>query len=173
MGQRSLRRYLRRARFPDGGAEKIRLLALAGAVGLLAACFGTPPISEPRTLLRCPDCPTLRVIRVIDGDTFESWEGTVRIFGIDAPDRMDRCHREAISSLRQLAGKVVRVKPGPRVSVSGERLLYYVYTIAGDSIDETLIREGLARAGTGDGQHRQLLMRLEAQAQNNGTGCLW
>jgi endonuclease YncB( thermonuclease family) len=148
-------------------------LALAGVIGLLTACFGTPPISEYRTLLRCPDCPTLRVFRVIDVDTFESWEGIVEIFGINAPDTLDPCHRQAISSLRQLAGEVVRVKPGPRTPVSGERLRYYVYTIAGDSIDEILIREGLARAGTGDGQHRQLLMRLEAQARNTGAGCLW
>jgi endonuclease YncB( thermonuclease family) len=148
-------------------------LALAGVIGLLAACFGTPSVSEHETLLRCPDCPTLRVVRVIDAETFESWEGMVRLFGIDGLDSQDRCHRQAIASLRQLAGEVVRVKPGPRVSVSGKPLLYYVYTSAGDSIDEILIREGLARAGTGDGQHRQLLIRLEVQARKDGAGCLW
>ncbi|MDP6550037.1 MAG: thermonuclease family protein [Dehalococcoidia bacterium] len=147
-------------------------MAAAGVIGLLAACFGTPSVSEHKTLLRCPDCPTLRVIRVVDGDTFESWDGMVQVFGIDTPDSADPCHRQAISSLRQLAGKVVRVKPGPNVSVSGEQLRYYVYTNAGDSIDEILIREGLARAGTGDGQHCQLLTRLEDQAQNNRAGCL-
>jgi endonuclease YncB( thermonuclease family) len=148
-------------------------LALASVVGLLAACFGTPSVSEYRTSLRCLDCPTLRVLRVIDGDTFESWNGMVRIFGIDAPERNDRCHRRATSSLRQLAGKVVRVQPGPRERDSGGRLLYYTFTAAGNSIDEILVREGLARAWTRDGQHREVLMGLEQGARNTGAGCLW
>ena len=41
----------------------------------------------------------------------------------------------------------------------------------GDSIDETLVSEGLAKAWTRDGQHRDLLVGM-AQARQSGVGCL-
>jgi endonuclease YncB( thermonuclease family) len=97
----------------------------------------------------------------------------VRIFGIDAPERNDRCYRRATNTLRQLAGKAVRVEPGPRERDPGGRLLYYTFTVAGNSIDEMLVREGLARAWNGDGQHREVLMGWERGARNAAAGCLW
>ena len=51
--------------------------------------------------------------------------------------------------------------------------MYYVYTDAGDSIDETLVAEGLAVAWTRDGQHRGLLVDVEQRAREHGVGCLW
>ena len=53
------------------------------------------------------------------------------------------------------------------------RLLYYVYTDAGDSIDETLVAEGLAVAWTRNGQHRDYLVSVEQDARRDGVGCLW
>ena len=75
--------------------------------------------------------------------------------------------------LRNLAGGTVRVEAAPRARDPGGRLLYYVYTMQGNSIDEMLVREGLALAWTRDGQHRDALVRLESSAQRSGTGCLW
>ena len=49
-------------------------------------------------------------------------------------------------------------------------MLAYVYTQNGISIDEVLIREGLATAWTRDGQHRDYLVGLEREAQDNGQG---
>ena len=139
----------------------------------LVACSSTPSISEYATDLKCPDCPTLPVSRVIDGDTFESPAGKVRLFGVDTPERGERCFRQATGGLRQLAGGTIRVESGPRARDPGGRLLYYVYTMRGNSIDEILVREGLARAWTRDGQHRDALVRLERSAQRSGSGCLW
>ena len=139
----------------------------------LVACSSTPSISEYATDLKCPDCSALTVSSVIDGDTFESPAGTVRLFGVDTPERGDRCFRQATGALRQLAGDTVRVESGPRARDPGGRLLYYIYTIQGNSIDEILIREGLARAWTRDGQYRDALVRLERSARTSGTGCLW
>ena len=51
--------------------------------------------------------------------------------------------------------------------------LAYAYTSKGVSIDETLIREGLATAWTRDGQYRDLLVNLEQDARKQGSGCLW
>ena len=38
------------------------------------------------------------------------------------------------------------------------------------SIDATLVREGLARAWTRDGQHRDTLVELERDARGSGAG---
>jgi endonuclease YncB( thermonuclease family) len=125
------------------------------------------------TELCCEDCDELSVSRVIDGDTFVSNGGRIRNYGIDAPEVGRRCAGEATARLRGLAGDTVRVEPGPRSRDSFGRLLYYVYTESGESIDETLIREGLAVAWTRDGQHRDYLVVLETQARQDGSGCLW
>ena len=53
------------------------------------------------TELRCPDCPTLEVSRVIDGDTFDSPAGRVRLFGVDTPERGQRCTAGHSANSRQ------------------------------------------------------------------------
>ena len=115
----------------------------------------------------------MAVQRVIDGDTFESPSGGVRLFGVDTPERGRPCYSQAAQLLRGLAGDTVRVEQGPRGRDRGGRLLYYVYSSKGNSIDEILIRQGLATAWTGDGQHRNLLVGLEQKARQAGSGCLW
>jgi hypothetical protein len=52
-----------------------------------------------------------------------------------------------------LAGDSVRVEFGPRQGDRYGRILYYVFTMEGESIDEMLAREGLALAWLEDGQH--------------------
>ena len=68
---------------------------------------------------------------------------------------------------------MVRVESGPRAKGPYGRQLFYVYTYAEYSIDAMLIREGLARAWTRDGQHRSYLMALEESAREQKVGCLW
>ena len=69
----------------------------------------------------------------------------------------------------------MRVELGPRTEDPFGRLLYYLYlyTDGGDSIDETLVAEGLAVAWTRDGQHRDYLVSVEQEARRDGVGCLW
>ncbi len=99
---------------------------------------------------------------MIDGDTFTISENqSVRMFGVDTPERGEKCYREATARLRELAGDEVRVELGPRSQDRYGRLLYYVYTQDGDSIDEILVGEGLGEAWRRDGQHRELLVGLE------------
>ena len=125
------------------------------------------------TNLCCKDCDELSVTRIVDGDTFVSDGVRVRNYGIDAPEIRQRCGTEASARLRDLAGDSVRVESGPRPRDQYNRPLYYVYTESGESIDEKLVREGLAVAWTRDGQHRDYLVTLEAEARKSGTGCLW
>lgn len=142
---------------------------------VLAACSNgdVRPTSSGVASLSCPDCSTVPVSRVIDGDTFDSGATRIRLFGVDTPERGERCFNEATNRLKELAGDVVRVEQGPRTSDTFDRMLYYVYTKDGKSIDELLVREGLAVAWRPDGQHRQVMVSLEEYAHRNRAGCLW
>ena len=144
---------------------RILLIALLAAV---VACTG---IAE--TTLRCDDCFEISVNRVIDGDSLDTGRGLVRLFGVDTPEHSQRCSSKAKGRLRGLAGNSIRLELGPRVNDQYGRLLAYAYTEDGLSIDEILIREGLASAWTEDGQHRDYLVGLERAARRKNTGCLW
>ena len=118
-----------------------------------------------------------QVVRVIDGDTLDVMiAGTkhrVRLFGVDTPERGERCYEDATERTRQLSGDVVRIEYGPRSEDRYGRLLFYLYTRTGESIDAILIQEGLATAWTRDGQYRDLLVDLEQEARQQASGCLW
>ena len=118
-----------------------------------------------------------QVVQVIDGDTLDLLiAGTkyrVRLFGVDTPERGERCYEEATERTRHLSGDMVRVESGPRSQDRYGRLLFYLYTRSGESIDAILIRNGLATAWTRDGQYRDVLVKLEQEARRQGTGCLW
>jgi endonuclease YncB( thermonuclease family) len=92
---------------------------------------------------------------------------------VDTPERGDRCFTEATARFRELAGDSVRVEFGPRQGDRFGRILYYVYNLEGESIDEMLVREGLAQAWTRDGQHRYMLVVAEERTRRDGEGCLW
>ncbi len=134
----------------------------------LAACSG---IRE--TILRCDDCFEISVVRVIDGDSLDTSRGLMRLYGADTPERGQPCYSKATRRMSQLAGDSIRIQFGPRATDQYGRLLAYAYTGDGLSIDEILIREGLAAAWTRDGQHRDLLVGLERQARREEAGCLW
>jgi endonuclease YncB( thermonuclease family) len=146
---------------------------IIGVLQLQFDLLGMVGPRECRTNLCCPNCPSIGVSRVIDGDTFDSPQGRVRLFGVDTPERDEACYREAGNRLSRLAGSRVRVEPGPRDTDASGRLLFYAYTSRGESIDEILVREGLGWAWTADGQHRDLLVDLEGRARQAGAGCLW
>ena len=152
---------------------RLRSCLLSSFTALLIACAAPYEVQEYPTTLRCPDCPVIKVTRVIDGDTFISPMGRVRLFGVDTPERGMPCFDEASKGLRQLAGREVRVERGPRGMDPAGRRLFYVYTLNGNSIDEILVRAGLARAWTKDGQHRGGLAVLETKTRRAGAGCLW
>ena len=125
------------------------------------------------TELCCDDCDAITVTRIIDGDTLDSTIGRVRLYGVDTPEVGQRCAQEATARLMQLAGDTVRVERGPRSIGPYGRLLFYLYTDDGESIDEVLVSEGLAVAWRKDGQYMPYLSTLEERARENDVGCLW
>ena len=74
--------------------------------------------------------------------------------------------------LRQLAGDVVWVEAVSRAADTYGRLLFYLYTTSGESIDAMLISEGLPTAWTRDGQYRDLLASLEQDSKMQVVGYL-
>ena len=152
----------------------VKFLFVTLVASLLIGCTTTKTVSG---ILDSETKNQVEVLRVIDGDTLDvlisDVAHRVRLFGVDTPERGERCYNEATERLRQLAGDLVRIEPGPRTEDTYGRLLFYLYTPSGESIDETLIREGLATAWTRDGQHRDYLVGLERVAQRQGGGCLW
>ena len=118
-----------------------------------------------------------QVVRVIDGDTLDvliaGVKHRVRLFGVDTPERGEPCYKEASKRTRQLSGEIVQIEPGPRSQDRYGRLLFYLYTRTGVSIEATLIQEGLATAWTQDGQYRDLLVDLEQEARRQSSGCMW
>ena len=150
------------------------ILATMAIVVVLTAC--TTSSSEALllpTALRCADCPTVAVTGTVDGDTLDTTQGRLRLFGVDTPERRERCFTEATDRLSGLAGELIRVESGPRATDPFGRSLYYVFTMAGHSVEAILIREGLGTAWTRDGQHHDYLMALEESAREQKVGCLW
>lgn len=148
-------------------------LLLIGVLIALAACTSIGGGAK-KTTLQCPDCREFQVNLVFDGDTVISTsDRVVRLFGVDAPEEGQRCASEAKTRLRELAGDAIRLEDGPTSTDEFGRMLAYVYTMDGDSVDEILIREGLATASAGQGQHREFLLGLEREAKTRDVGCLW
>jgi micrococcal nuclease len=176
----------------------ILLAAFVGFLQLLTTDGGTAgtatpePSSSPTALLETP-APTsappplihydpqslqqARVVRVIDGDTIDVLiDGElqqVRYYGTDAPEEGEKCYQEATERNRELVGTTVRLEPDARDKDEYGRLLRYVFTNEGISVDATLVSEGLAKAWRQDGRYATRLTILETDAEQQGIGCLW
>jgi len=117
---------------------------------------------ECHVALCCFHCTLNPVQRVIDGDTFVSGrnrdgsESRVRLYGVDTLERGEPCFVEATERFRELAGNRVRIEFGPRSEDRYDRALFYVYTEAGESVAEKLIREGLVIDGGTTAQSRRI-----------------
>ena len=110
---------------------------------------------------------------MIDGDTIDTSIGRVRFYGVNTPERGEKCFSEATEATERLAGTQVRLEDGPRLVDRFDRKLAYVYDFTGNSIDVQLIGGGYAFAWTQDGQHRDTLVGLAQSARANRAGCLW
>jgi len=121
--------------------------------------------------------PLVAVDRIVDGDTLDVGAGDskqrVRVFGIAAPERDERCGPEATEELRNLAGSQVRFVADARLEDRYGRELRYLFTPDGRSIDAMLVSEGAVEAWHEDGAYRDALGTLEREARAAGRGCLW
>ncbi len=142
--------------------------------------IASPTAPTILTLLAAPDPARLQraeVIDVIDGDTIDvliaGREERVRYYGVDTRERGEACFREATARNEQLVGDAVLLLPDARERDRYDRLLRYVFTEEGESIDARLIAEGLGLAWRRDGAYREELIAIETTTRAAGVGCLW
>jgi micrococcal nuclease len=101
----------------------------------------------------------VRVTRWVDGDTVETTRGTVRLIGIDTPER-GRCGYEAATRHAQsIAPEGSRIRLGNPQSVVDRdrygRILRYVLTTVGRDVGLAQIKNGAqARYDSRDGHQR-------------------
>jgi micrococcal nuclease len=119
-----------------------------------------------------------KVIKVVDGDTIDLETGdTVRLIGIDTPEVYfgAECYGNEASEFMKnlLEGKYVTLEKDVSETDKYGRLLRYVY-LEGDSINETLVKEGYAfsSAYPPDIKYQDKLDSLEQLARNSNLG-LW
>ena len=176
------------------------LILLAAFVGFVefftdggTAGTATPePFASPTPLVQTPTAtatpppflhPNLEsleqatVVEIIDGDTIRVLIGgerqSVRYYGIDTPEQGEKCYEEATERNRELVGSIVRLEADARDKDEHGRLLRYVFTDEGVSVDAALVSEGLAKAWREDGRYVNRLTTYEIHAQQQGIGCLW
>ncbi len=115
------------------------------------------------------------VTRVIDGDTIDLSNGeTVRLLGINAPDKGEYYYHDAKDSLAQLIqGKHVRLESGPEDRDKYNRSLRYVF------LDDTLINVEMIKQGNAntfilneDDEHYLDLMKAQKYAKDSKLG-IW
>ncbi len=138
----------------------------------------TPTLAVDLPDLQPPDgLQPATVLEVIDGDTINvrigGREERVRYYGVDTPERGERCFAEATGRNEALAGGRVLLLPDARERDDFGRLLRYVFTEEGVSLEARLIAEGLGVAWREGGAYRDELVALEAEVRAASAGCLW
>jgi endonuclease YncB( thermonuclease family) len=145
-----------------------------------SALTSTPSLSrivtDPgpgRTALRCEECPQVAVTGVVDAETVQTADGAVRIYGVFVAPEEEQCVAEAEDLLNGLVGSVVRTEEGPVPTDSRGTPIRYLYTAAGDSIDELLVSGGTARVSAFEGKHAPWLLFQANEARVERRGCIW
>jgi endonuclease YncB( thermonuclease family) len=146
------------------------------------------PLPSIRTLpltpnvygLECPQpksLPLVPVLRVVDGDTLEIlWDDQptfLRYYGVNTTERGQACSQEATARNKVLVGGAVRLAFDDRSRDAYGRLLAYVFTAEGQSVDAQLVAEGLGKAWKRDGLLKDHIGALETEARESQAGCLW
>ncbi len=148
----------------------------------LVGCEVIPSRSQDPTPARSRGSTTpayqTQVLRIVDGDTIiveiEGKEESVRIIGIDAPEK-DECYfEEASENLTEfISNKEITLESKPSENRDDYgRLLRYVFVDETD-IGAELIKEGFARNYSWfPHPKRSEYSAFESEAKNNGIG-LW
>lgn len=124
---------------------------------------------------------TVKVIRVIDGDTIEIEGGQkVRYIGIDTPETVDprkpvQCFGiEASNKNKELVeGKTVGLEKDVSETDKYDRFLRYIY-VGNIFVNDFLVRQGYAHSSTypPDVKYQDQLTQAEQEARENSRG-LW
>lgn len=116
-----------------------------------------------------------KVVKIIDGDTIvlESGE-TVRLIGIDAPEKKDCFAQRSSQEIKRLIdGKEVRLEKDVSETDRYQRLLRYIW-LNQTLINDELVRRGFAKAYpyAPDLGYKDQFAQAEQEAKENNRG-LW
>lgn len=125
----------------------------------------------------------VKVIRVIDGDTFEIEGGKkVRLIGVDAPESVHPDPNKntefgktaSTFTKEKLEGKTVYLEKDVSETDRYGRLLRYVYLQDNTFFNEYLVKEGIANPATfpPDVKYADVFVRAQQYAKENSKG-LW
>lgn len=126
-----------------------------------------------------------KVVRVVDGDTLvidiDGKEERLRLIGIDAPESVhpdkdkntDMGRLASDFSKLRLEGKTIGLEYDKETRDRYGRILAYVY-IDGEMFNQTLLREGLAKAKTypPNDKYEEDFLKIQEEAKANNRG-LW
>jgi hypothetical protein len=154
------------------------------------------PLDDRTSTLRCPECEVIdfrygpkyggetgtrggRPIYFIPFTSYATLSRT-RSYGARFPEPGQRCFQEGaylenvLLVEEQSSREEMRHEPVPGADDGSGFPAFYLFSYrGGKSIDEVLIRNGVAYASGPDGQHWDHLKAVEEQARAAGTGCLW
>ena len=149
-----------------------------------AAALPPPPVlPDPPTALASPLATAAQtvvpVIRVVDGDTIETSIGTIRLIGIDTPERgecnYDTATAELAGALAAHGNQVVLAPGATDNTDKYGRLLRYVDTVDGEDLNLHMIATGLATARydsrDGYGGHPRESDYVAADVGSPAPGC--
>ena len=124
-----------------------------------------------------PGTPTTAFVAVVDGDTIETSAGTVRLIGIDTPERGECGHDEASSAIGRLVSTgdpvTLELPEGQNDRDRYDRLIRYVITADGVDLGLLQLQAGnaIARYDSTDGypRHPQEAAYHAAQIATSGS----
>lgn len=123
--------------------------------------------------------PTTHATRIIDGDTIEvagqDGQETVRLIGIDTPERGQFLFEEAKERITELiGGREILLETDKTDMDKYDRLLRYVFLNRTELVNTMLVREGLATVliYPPDNKYENELLEAEAEARSQNLG-LW
>jgi len=118
------------------------------------------------------------VTKVIDGDTVVINGESVRLLGMDTPERGEKCYSESTQRLKELVlNKDVLLESDVSDKDQYKRLLRYVFIEENGeriNVNILLVREGFATARFyEDRKYRNEILVAEKEARENKIGCKW
>lgn len=158
------------------------MIARPASISLVALILGWSVFAGLHAVARAEDDPEsmieATVTRTIDGDSLDARvfnnRTAVGYLGAETPSANQACGQRALARNQELADSRVLLLQDPTYDVDERgRRLFYAFTADGQSIEEILIREGLARAVRLDARRGAALAALQAEAESAGRGCLW
>ncbi len=111
--------------------------------------------------------------RIIDGDTIETSLGTIRLLGINSPEKGQRCFFEATQFLKNITGQTIIMQRDLVNKDKYDRFLRHLNPE--QSINLQMVENGYAKSYNlfPNYFHYDKLINAQIDAIKNEKGCLW